>query len=85
MIGSGLLKNVVGGWQTQTFEKGSLVSYGFATARYRHRQALDRLDPHIPDDFINDIGAVRPPSQRPTFSPAQLWRIHLPYRAGPSV
>ena len=39
---------------------------------------LDCLDPHIPDDFINDIGAVRPRrGQRPTFSPAQLWRIHL--------
>ena len=41
-------------------------------------QLLDLLDPYIPDDFINDLCAVRPVrGPRWQFSPAQLWRTHL--------
>lgn len=39
---------------------------------------LDLLDPHIPDDFINEHWQWRPArGQRPKFSAAQLWRLHL--------
>jgi len=39
---------------------------------------LDLLDPHIPDDFINEHWHGRPArGQSPKFSPAQLWRLHL--------
>jgi hypothetical protein len=39
---------------------------------------LDLLDPHIPDDFINEHWRRRPArGQRPKFSAAQLWRLHL--------
>ena len=39
---------------------------------------LDLLDPHVPDDFINEHWRQRPArGQRPKFSAAQLWRLHL--------
>jgi hypothetical protein len=39
---------------------------------------LDLLDPHVPDDFINEHWWRRPArGQRPKFSAAQLWRLHL--------
>lgn len=42
------------------------------------RQLLDRLDPFIPDDFINTHWSVRPVrGPRWQFSAAQLWRVHL--------
>lgn len=41
-------------------------------------QLLTCLDPHIPDAFINEHWNVRPArGPRPTFSAAQLWRVHL--------
>jgi hypothetical protein len=39
---------------------------------------LDLLDPYVPDDFINEHWRRRPArGQRPKFSAAQLWRLHL--------
>ena len=39
---------------------------------------LDLLDPHIPDDFINQHWQGRPArGPRLKFSAAQLWRMHL--------
>jgi hypothetical protein len=39
---------------------------------------LDLLNPHIPDDFINEQWSRRPArGPRCKFSPAQLWRLHL--------
>jgi len=39
---------------------------------------LDLIDPHIPDDFINRHWHWRPArGQRPKFSAAQLFRLHL--------
>jgi len=39
---------------------------------------LQELSPHVPDDFINQaIVPRRGRGRRHTFSPAQLWRVHL--------
>ena len=41
-------------------------------------ELLQRLDPFIPDDFINERWSVRPVrGPRWRFSAAQLWRVHL--------
>jgi hypothetical protein len=41
-------------------------------------ELLACLDPHIPDAFINEHWNGRPArGPRPTFSAAQLWRVHL--------
>jgi len=41
-------------------------------------ELLARLDPYVPDTFINEGWSVRPPrGPRRSFSAAQLWRTHL--------
>jgi hypothetical protein len=41
-------------------------------------ELLDRLDPYIPDDCINERWSLRPVrGPRWQFSAAQLWRVHL--------
>jgi hypothetical protein len=40
-------------------------------------ELLEFLSPLIPDDFINRFSGGRPTGRPLSFSPSQLWRIHL--------
>jgi hypothetical protein len=64
--------------RTHGFEKGSFGGMDSLLPATGTAKLLDLLDPHIPDDFINEHWQWRPArGQRPKFSAAQLWRLHL--------
>jgi hypothetical protein len=64
--------------RTHGFEKGNLGGMDSLLPATGTGKLLDLLDPHIPDDFINEHWHWRPArGQRPKFSAAQLWRVHL--------
>jgi hypothetical protein len=64
--------------QTHGFEKGSFGGMDSLLPATDTAKLLDLLDPYIPDDFINEHWRWRPVrGQRPKFSAAQLWRLHL--------
>ena len=64
--------------RTHEFEKDSIVGMDSLLPVTGTAKLLDLLDPHIPDDFINEHWRRRPArGQRPKFSAAQLWRLPL--------
>ena len=64
--------------RTQGFEKSGFGGLDSLLPATGTAKLLALLDPHIPDDFINEHWQWRPArGQRPKFNAAQLWRLHL--------